>query len=88
MTRLWFDLHGNPIKPHESYRTFKGVDRTANDVAPVDGGTPVTRITVTDTNYGNADPVVTKKRGRPAGTDSLSAAEKMRRYRERKKAIQ
>jgi hypothetical protein len=43
MTRFYYDLNGNPIQPHTSYRTFKDKVRTANHVAPLDSGTPVTR---------------------------------------------
>lgn len=43
MTRFYFDLNGEPIKPHETFRSFKDGVRTANHVAPSGGGTPVTR---------------------------------------------
>jgi len=100
MTKFYFDLDGNPIAPHSSYRTFKGSDRTANLAAPsgcsiTESANTVTENTVADANIGNApenlgnaEPVAKKRRGRPATGETLSAAEKMRRYRERKKAAQ
>ena len=101
--KFYYDLNGNPIEPHTSYRTFKGRDRTANLAAPsdrsitdsVESANTVTEIPVTVTNNGNAqdnsgnaEPVAKKRRGRPANGEALSASEKMRRYRERKKAAQ
>ena len=69
------------------------VVRTANDVAPLDCGMakplpkipkPLPKI---DDNFGNAVNIGNAgKRGRPRKEGALTAAEKQRRYRERKRA--